>query len=54
MKFFKKYNQYFQDTRYVHRRFTLIILLPLLLATITGTVCQIVGLEIKIMSSNRY
>lgn len=53
MKIFKKYSQYFQNIRHPHRRFAPIILLPLFLAIVTGTVYQIVDLEIKIISSNR-
>lgn len=43
----KKRNQYFQDIRHLHRILAPIMLLPLLLTTITGTVYQIADLAGK-------
>lgn len=40
----KKRNQYFQDIRYLHRTLAPIMLLPLLLTLITGTIYQIADL----------
>lgn len=40
----KKRSQYFQDIRHLHRALAPIMLLPLLLTVITGTVYQIVDL----------
>ena len=40
----KKRNQYFQDLRHLHRTLAPIMLLPLLLTVITGTVYQIADL----------
>lgn len=43
----KKRGQYFQDIRHLHRTLAPIMLLPLLLTVITGTVYQIVDLAGK-------
>jgi hypothetical protein len=43
----KNHSQYFQDIRLLHRTLAPIMLLPLLLTTITGTVYQIVDLAGK-------
>jgi uncharacterized iron-regulated membrane protein len=40
----KKRSQYFQDIRHLHRTLAPIMLLPLLLTAITGTIYQIVDL----------
>lgn len=40
----KKRNQYFQDLRHLHRTLAPIMLVPLLLTAITGTIYQIVDL----------
>lgn len=43
----KKRSQYFQDIRHLHRTLAPIMLLPLLLTVITGTIYQIVDLAGK-------
>jgi|AGSF01.1.fsa_nt_gi hypothetical protein len=43
----KNNSQYFQDIRHLHRTLAPILLLPLLLTTITGTIYQIVDLAGK-------
>jgi len=43
----KKRNQYFQDIRHLHRTLAPIMLLPLLLTVMTGTVYQIADLAGK-------
>jgi hypothetical protein len=43
----KKRSQYFQDIRHLHRTLAPIMLLPLLLTAITGTVYQIADLAGK-------
>lgn len=43
----KKRNQYFQNIRHLHRALAPIMLLPLLLTAITGTIYQIVDLVSK-------